>query len=437
MKQSTPKWARRVGVPVALVIAAASLAACSPTSTADTAQDPNAELIVWGDATREPAFEAFKEANPDVKLTFEAIDPTTYLSKIQLANKVGKGWPDVIFDPTPSDIAALQSPLFDYALELDELVDADVQKDFATENSWCTIDGHLYCLQNDLAQDVLWYNKPLLEEFGYELPTTWDEYTELGDKLATEHPGYVIGAAGEATLYYEYLWASGCPIQTVKSSTEVVINTADEKCTRVATMLDGLIANGSVSSLSPFDAGFYEIATAGNLLMLPGPSWLGEYIFKADTAYNFPDGELAAGAMPSWPGEESNWSGARGGGIYVVSAHSKNTEGAVAAAVFAATDPGYQGAAGTYPAYKPAAELWLEKVAADPFYAEDPSAVLIDAADRINPAESPTRYPVEGPFTATVVAAVKAGQTIESALPALQTQLAALAASSGYSVSDK
>jgi multiple sugar transport system substrate-binding protein len=160
-------------------------------------------------------------------------------------------------------------------------------------------------------------------------------------------------------------------------------------------------------------------------------------MFKPETGYKFPAGALAAGAMPSWPGEETNWSGARGGGIYVVSAHSKNIEGAVAAAVFAATDPGYQGTAPTYPAYKPAAELWLEKVSTDPFYAEDPSAVMIDAADKINPAASATRYPVEGSINATVVAAVKAGQTIESALEALQTQLAGLAASSGYSVSDK
>jgi multiple sugar transport system substrate-binding protein len=438
--QRKSAWARWASVPVVVALGAAALAGCAsgtPASDAATKQDPKAEVLVWGDATRQPAFEAYQKAHPDVNLKFEAIDSATYLSKIQLANKVGKGWPDLIFDPSPNDIAALQSPLFNYALALDDHVAADVQKNFATQNSGCTIDGHLYCLTNDLAQDVMWYNKPLLEQFGYKLPTTWQEYTDLGNKLAAEHPGYVIGAAGETSLYFEYLWASGCPIQTVKSSTEVVINTADEKCARVAKMLDGLIKNGSVSSLSQFDPAFSKLAASGKLLMLPGPSWYGEYIFKPETGYHFPAGALAAGAMPSWPGEKTNWSGARGGGIYVVSAHSKNIKGAVAAAVFAATDPGYQGTAPTYPAYKPAAELWLKKVSTDPFYAEDPSAVLIDAADKINPAESATRYPAEGSINATLVAAVKAGQSIESALPALQAQLAGLAASAGYSVSDK
>jgi len=437
--QRKSAWARWASVPVVVALSAAALAGCASgiASGDDTKQDPKAEILVWGDATRQPAFEAYQKANPDVNLKFEAIDSATYLSKIQLANKVGKGWPDLIFDPSPNDIAALQSPLFNYALALDDHVDADVQKNFATQNSGCTIDGHRYCRTNDLAQDVMWYNKPLLEEFGYELPTTWEEYTELGNKLAEEHPGYVIGAAGEVSLYFEYLWASGCPIQTVKSSTEVVINTADEKCTRVAKMLDGLVANGSVSKLSQFDPAFNKLAASGKLLMLPGPSWYGEYIFKPKTGYHFPAGALAAGAMPSWPGEKTNWGGARGGGIYVVSAHSKNIKGAVAAAVFAATDPGYQGTAPTYPAYKPAAELWLKKVSTDPFYAEDPSAVLVDQASKINPATAVTRYDANSAFTNTVAAAVSAGESMASAMPALQSQLASLAATAGYAVSSK
>src|SRR6478752_3418335 len=130
-------WARRASVPVAIALTAAALAGCAtgaPSSNAPT-QDPNAEILVWGDATRQPAFEAYQKANPDVKLKFEAIDTSTYLSKIQLANKVGKGWPDLIFDPSPNDIAALQSPLFNYALALDDHVAADVQKNYATQNS--------------------------------------------------------------------------------------------------------------------------------------------------------------------------------------------------------------------------------------------------------------------------------------------------------------
>ncbi len=437
--QKFKKWARLAVVPVAVAFAASALAGCSSSagSTSQVAQNDKATITVWVDATRKPAVEAYQKAHPDAKVKVEVLDTTTFLSKIQLANRVGSGWPDVIFDQVPSEVAALQSPLFKYAQKLDDLVPKDVQNNFATKNAICTIDGHLYCLQNDLAQDVMWYNKPLLEKFGYTLPTTWAEYEDLGNKIAKEHPGYFIGAAGDVNLFYDYLWSSGCPLQTLKSSTEAIINTADEKCTRVADLLDPLLKNGSVSRLSPFSPEFSAAAKAGKLLMMPAASWFGEYIFKPATSYAFPNGALVAGAMPSWPDAKTNYSGAQGGGIWVVSAHSANTKGATDLAQWVTTAPEYQGTAPTYPAYIPAAKVWLEKVAKDPFYAEDPSAVLTDQADKINPAEQATRYDVASPVTSTIVASVKSGGTIASALPALQTQLAGLAASAGYAVSPK
>ncbi len=435
MRSQHKSWLKRAAIPVALAIAAATLAGCSSgTAQAGVKQDSSAPIVVWGDATREPAFKAYQKAHPDVKLKFEAIDPSTYLSKIQLANRVGSGWPDVLFDPQPNDVASLQSPLFNFTENLDKLVPADVQKGFATENSLCKIDGHLYCLQNDLAQDVLWYNKPLLAQFGYSVPTTWAEYQQLGEKVAAEHPGYVIGAAS-STLFYEYLWSSGCPLQTVKSSTEVVINTKDAKCTRVTSMIDPMLANGSIPRMGPFDPGFAKLAQAGKVLMLPAASWFGEYMFKPKTGFNYPAGSLAAAPMPKWDGEETNYSGAQGGGIYVVSRHSANLKRAVEVAQFAATDTGYQSTSPAFPAYKPAAKVWLEKISKDPFYAEDPSAVLVDQASKINPATAVTRYDANTAFTNTVAAAVSSGKTMSSAMPDLQSQLVGLAGTAGYSVS--
>ncbi len=425
----------RCGVAVTSVLAlAASLTACGGSSNSSAKDDPKAPILVWTDATRQPAFEAYQKAHPQVKMKIEVVDATKLLTKIQLANRVGKGWPDVIFDSIPSDVAALASPLFKYAQPLGSKVPPDVQKNFATENAACTIDGKLYCLQNDLAQDVLWYNKTQMDKFGYKVPTTWDEYKALGDKVAAEHPGYLIGAAGGPTIYYDYLWSSGCPLAEVKSSTQVTINTKDPKCTRVADTLDPLLANKSVSRLSPFDPEMNKLAKAGKLLMIPAASWFGEFVMKPDTGYAMADGQVAAAPIPTWAGESTNYSGAQGGGIYVVSQHAKNMSGSVDVAQWVTTSDTYQSTAPTYPAYKPAAQAWLAKVAADKFYAKDPSSVLSDAASKINPAFSPTRYPIDGAVNSTLVAAITGGGTIASAFPDLQTQLAGLAASSGYEV---
>ena len=235
-----------------------------------------------------------------MKLKFEAIDTSTYLSKIQLANQVGSGWPDVLFDPQPNDVASLQSPLFNFTQNLDKLVPADVQKDFATENSLCKIDGHLYCLQNDLAQDVLWYNKPLLEQFGYSVPTTWDEYQRARREGRGRTPRLPDRCGGElhdllrVPLVQRMPAADGEEQHRGRHQ-----HRGREVHPRRPRLLDPLIENGSVSRMSPFDPGFAKEAQDGKLLMLPAASWFGEYMFKPETGFHFAAGSLAAAPMPT------------------------------------------------------------------------------------------------------------------------------------------
>ncbi|MCZ9880968.1 ABC transporter substrate-binding protein [Arthrobacter sp. B2a2-09] len=412
-----------------------ALSACSGGAPAQTkaADDPNATLLVWTDATRQTGFEAFQKANPDVKMKIETYDPAALLTKIQLFNRSGSGWPDVVFSQSPDDAAALSSSLYNFTAPLDSLVPQDVQKNFGTANDTCKISGKLVCLKNDLAQDVLWYNKPVMDKFGYKLPTTWDEYQALGKKVAAEHPGYIIGAAGDVNIYYDYLWSSGCPLQTVVNETEVKINTKDPKCTRVADMIDPLLANGSVAKASPFSPDVAALGKAQKVLMIPAASWFGDFVFKPAASFGTPEGVIAAAPMPTWSGESTNYSGAQGGGVYMVSQHSKNTAGAAKIAQWMATSTDYQATAPTYPAYGPAATAWAARLATDKFYAQNPFPVLQDAAGKINPAENPTRYGISA-VTATVVAAITSGKSVASSLADLQTQLAGLAQSTGYAV---
>ncbi len=60
-----------------------------------------------------------------------------------------------------------------------------------------TVDGHIYGARDNLAPVVFWYNKTLFDKFGYTIPTTWEDYQALGDKLAAEHPGYILGSIGD------------------------------------------------------------------------------------------------------------------------------------------------------------------------------------------------------------------------------------------------
>ncbi|MBQ1445030.1 MAG: extracellular solute-binding protein [Renibacterium sp.] len=411
-----------------------SLGACSGQAGNAISQNPDAELLVWTDATRQAGFEQFKAQNPTVKMKIETYDPAALLAKIQLFNRTGKGWPDVVFSQTPNDVAALQSKQYDFTEPLDQLVGQDVQSNFGTVNESCRIDGKLYCLKNDLAQSVLWYDKALMDQFGYQVPKTWQEYADLGRRVAAENPGYIIGSAGFKFVYYDFLWSSGCPLQTVTDPMKVRINTSDPKCTRVTDLLDPLIQNGSVSRNGPFDPDVVTLGKQQKILMMPGASWYGDFVFKPESSFALPAGRLAAAPYPSWPGESQGLSGATGGGIYLVSKHSANKQGAADVAQWMATSPDYQAKAPTFPAYPPAAKTWAEARSNDPFYAIDPAPVLQQQASLINPAASNTVYGVEDSVTATIVNSVRSGGALAAGMADLQTQLSQLAQSVGYSV---
>ena len=426
---SLSRRARNGIVAVTVAAVALTLAGCgTPSDNGEGVNDPDAPILIWTDATRQVAFESFAEANPDLDITIEIIDPAGFLSKIQLANRVGSGWPDVIFDGQPNDIASLVSPLFEFAQPLNDLVDQEILDGFL-ETSTCDVDGEAYCLRNDLAQGVFWYNKPQMEAFGYEVPTTMEEYQALGERVAAEHPGYILGAIGGASIYYDFMWSSGCPTQTFVGENKVDIDLTDERCMRVAALLDPMLANGSISPLSATDPAIAALARDNKVLIQPAASWYGEFVFKGENSWNLPDGVIAAAEMPAWEGEDTNWSGSGGGGIYVVSRHAQNMDGAVAAAIFAATDIDYQTSSPTFPAYGPASDAWLAERADDPFYAEDPSEVLKATASQINPDSKPTRYNPTSVLVTTIVSAFQSGNTIESAFPTFQKQVRALAAS--------
>ena len=52
------------------------------------------------------------------------------------------------------------------------------------------------CLRNDLAPVVLWYNATLMKQWGYQVPTTWPQYEQIGQEVAKQHPGYIVGRGG-------------------------------------------------------------------------------------------------------------------------------------------------------------------------------------------------------------------------------------------------
>ena len=416
----------------ALAAASLLLAGCTPTTASGPVQDPAAGITVWADSVRVVTAQNYADANPDANVTAVAVDDSqgALASRIALATNAGDELPDVVFLGQPDSIATLIANPVNFPLDVS--ADADFLDGFAEGTvARCSLNGAAYCVPNDIGQTVLYYNQTLFESFGYEVPTTFDEWLALGEAVAVDHPGFSLGSISGRYGLDGYYGSSGCQYNDAKSATDVVINLTSDACTRVNDVVGPLLANGTLSTLDPFDPAFTQIVTEGRLLATISPSWMGPYGIKPSSVE---EGNWAVAPMPTWAGASTNYAGAVGGGIWVISAQSRNIAAAVAFVQYATTDTEVQIGGPTYPADVAGAEAWLASTTADTWYAADPAPALIDAAGKISPTLGFVRYQTQliDSFNQTVI--INGAADISSAFADFATRAVQAAEQAGYTV---
>jgi ABC-type glycerol-3-phosphate transport system substrate-binding protein len=447
---------RRVTRLTTVVAAAAAgllaLSGCAPGSSGggegkygftEAEQVPDSEITVWVDASREPAVTAFQKAYPDIKVKLETYDggaggSGSFQSKITLMDQAGEGWPDVVFSTQQNDAiwASKQTSNGEqgFAAPLNKgLLDQDFLDGFAPGSlDFATIDGTVYGLRNDLAQTVFYYNQPLLDQFGYEVPTTWEEYGELGDKLAAEHPGYILGSMGDSFMTYVYYGGSESPVFQSPEAGVFHSDTSDEHAQNISKILDGMLANGTLVQDSFFSADF-AAKYADKLVGLPGPVWYTGAIFQGALAT--PAGQIGVAPPLSWEGGDVA-AGNVGGGQWYASSHSKNLDAVKTFLEFVTSADEFQVEASSgYPAYTSAAEKWLDKQAETGYFVNDDfKTVMSDAAGQVWDGWNVTSWSPETAWSKVVIPGIAAGETIESLLPAWQKELENEATVNGYTV---
>ena len=262
-------------------------------------------LTVWVDSTRVPAAQAYAKAHPNVKVNIVTYDgdangSNTLQTKVELYDRTGSGWPDVVFSAENNEASWTVPAGFTAPLN-EGLIPSSTLDNFATGAlDPCTVDGKVYCLRNDLAMVVLWYNAKLMKQWGYQVPTTWPQYEQLGEEVAKQHPGYLVGNAGDTFTPEIYMWASQCQANNITSIRAVTVNVTSPECTRMASLLDTLIKAGSMSTLSVFSTAF-DKNEKGKVLMLPGPAWFGGAVFDSSSGLNTPKGRSRSRRSRSGP----------------------------------------------------------------------------------------------------------------------------------------
>ena len=420
---------------------ASSVNSGSPYGFTTAKQNNSATITVWVDSTRLPFAQAYQKAHPDVKLNIVSYDgdangSNTFKTKSALYNRAGSGWPDVVFttDDNSASWGSLQG--MGVLAPLNKgLLPTDYLNGFATGSlGVCTVDGVTYCVRSDLAQVVLWYNKTLMDKFGYTVPTTWEQYEQLADKVAVQHPGYIVGTAGDAWTPEIYMWGAQCPANQITGAKSLTVNTTAPTCVKAAKMLDHLIANKTMSTLSLFGPDFVK-EQGSKVLMMPGPDWYGGSVFQG--TIKTPKGEIAAAPALTWQGNPKV-TGDVGGGAWWVSSHSANLKAAENFVEWVTTNYSFDGTlAPGYPAYTPAAQKWSAAVQATGYYADNIITPIEQAAGEVWPGWGSGGFSQEAIWAKVVLAGMAQGKTIQSLLPAWQTEVQNEAQVLGYTVSTK
>jgi ABC-type glycerol-3-phosphate transport system substrate-binding protein len=421
-------------------LASASLIAAGVGTATASAKQKTAPLVVWVDSTRVAAVKAYEKAHPSVKLDVVTVDGDangdgTYQSKFALFNRVGHGWPDIYFSEENNDASSLADPTYKDAAALGSVVSQKVIKGFGSSMSNCTIGGKIVCLRNDLAQDVLWYNAPLMKQFGYTVPTTWQQWQTIGLDVAKNHPGYIVGTAGNSWDDDVYFWGNECPLNRVVKAPTVEIDPKSSNCTAIASLVDPLITDGTDPVQSVFGSTFAKTygGTSSKILMMVGPSWYGADLFPG---LGIPAGQIAA-AAPLKTTSGASATGAVGGGLWFVSSHSKQEQLAASVVQWLATSPIVQDntkISGTYPAYAPDDAAWVKASSQSKYFADNIGPAFAAAAKEVWTGWSAVPWSTDGIWASSVTPNLTSGASLSSQLTGYASALTNYAQSDGYTV---
>lgn len=180
---------RRILATAALLTGSALLlSACAPSASSgdEQASGDAVTLKVWSWRTEDveaynKIFDVFEEEHPNITVEFEAFQNTEY-NQILTTGLAGSDGPDV---PMVRAYGQLQPNI-----DAGQLVPIDGKVDGLDDIAASVIagakgkaDGKTYAVPLATQTLQMFYNKQIFEEQGLEVPTTWEEFIDVQEKL--------------------------------------------------------------------------------------------------------------------------------------------------------------------------------------------------------------------------------------------------------------
>ncbi|AZP37031.1 extracellular solute-binding protein [Acidipropionibacterium acidipropionici] len=171
---------------------AAVLAGCGGKKTATSSGSGGVTTLTYWSSLRgsDGVVAKFNESHPNihVRLTDTPAGASGTNAKIYNAFKAGNA-PDLI---TLEQADVTQFALDGVLADITNRVSEDTLSKLSPQAvGWATFAGRTYALPTDVEPFVMFYNKTLLEKYGLDVPTTWDEYRSMGQTLQKKTGGKV------------------------------------------------------------------------------------------------------------------------------------------------------------------------------------------------------------------------------------------------------
>jgi multiple sugar transport system substrate-binding protein len=315
---------RKTWSAVAVAAAAAlALGACSSDKPADNAAEGTAtteaatdaateeatdsaaapvEITWWGWAPGyQEAADAFNASHDNIQIKFEQVTSGSQGGYDKMLTAVQAGNAPCLAQVGSETFTSFlaQGALEDISAYVDDAAKAEF-----SDGSWATVSlgDAIYGIPVDSGTMGMFYRTDVFEEYGIDVPTTWEEFQAAGEKLLKANPDiHMVNLPTDAYNYSGYAWQAGAKWFSADNDAWTVSIDSDAN-KKVADYWQGLVDSGVASTLPSWDASLYSAWNDGTVATEVGAVWtLG--LLKSEAADSA--GKWAVAPMPVWDGSDA------------------------------------------------------------------------------------------------------------------------------------
>ncbi len=300
---------RTTHVIVGAATALAVLTACGGSGADKESATPGSDgkpvpITFWGWAKgSKEVVDAFNASHENIRVKYEEIPSGNAGGYAEISNAVKAG--------NAPDLVSVEYPMLPEFVSQGSVQDIsghlsdDVKKKFLPQAvELTTLGGRNWAVPLDASPQAFYYRKDLFEQYGVELPRTWDEFREAAEKVRKADKKARIGTffPDDPTTFQAMAWQAGAQWFKAEDDTWKV-DTTDAATKKVSAYWQGLLDDDLVRSNASFSPEWTNSLKSGSTIGYLGASW-GAGVLTGILPEQ--SGKWAVAPMPSWDGEPAS-----------------------------------------------------------------------------------------------------------------------------------